>query len=808
MLQDLRFAVRLLVKERWFSAVAVLALALGIGVNATGFTLVNAAFIRGLPFEDADRLYMLSWQPRSGPRVNLSAPELQDWREQSHSFTGLAAFDSDSMNVSDERALPEQVRGAWVTANLFGLLGQRPLLGRDFAPGDDRKGAEPVVIVGSALWKDRYGSDPGIVGKSLRVNGQLATIVGVMPEAMKFPSNTELWAPFVPTPAQERRDVRRLATFGRLAPGITVQEAQTELNGIAQRMAATYPDTNKDLLRARVETFTERFVGGKGRRMLTITMGAVIFVLLIACGNVANLLLSRSAHRSREVAIRIALGATRWRVVRQLLLESVVLGLIGGALGLLLATAGVRAIEAAVQDPGRPYWITFTVDWVVFGYVAAVCVLTGVLFGLAPALHVSGTNLNEALKEGGRRGAGNRRALRLSGAMVVMELALTIVMLAGAGLMVRSFVKMYALDVGFASEHLMAMSVQLPDTKYPSPDVRRGFFERLEPRLQGLPGVEAVAVTTSVPPFGAEERPVEIDGRPQDAGLKPPNVATVAISPGFFDVLGLKLLRGRAFQEADGATSSGAVIVNERLATQYFGTDDPIGRRLRFADGEAVGGQAGAAWMTVVGVSPSLRHSSPQEAEPNAVVYVPYRQEPPDEASLLVRSTLPQASLMEAVRREVQAVDPDQPVFTVQTLEQMLAQARWPFRVFGGLFAIFAAIALVLASVGLYSVTAYAVTQRTHEIGVRMAVGAGAPQITWLILRRGLTHLGAGLAVGLAGAWALSRVLQRVIVQISSNDPLTFATITLVLTVVSIAACLIPARRATQVDPLVALRAE
>jgi putative ABC transport system permease protein len=370
--------------------------------------------------------------------------------------------------------------------------------------------------------------------------------------------------------------------------------------------------------------------------------------------------------------------------------------------------------------------------------------------------------------------------------------------------MVRSFVKMYRLDVGFQGDNLMAMSVQLPDEKYPHADGRRAFFERLEPRLAALPGVQAVAVTTSVPPFGAEERPVEIDGQPLDPEQQAPEVATVSVSPAFFDVLGLQV-RGRAFQEADGATSSGAIIVNERFATQFFGKQDPLGRRVRFGDGE--NGQP-EPWLTVVGVSPALRHSSPQEAEVNAVVYLPYRQAPPDEASLLVRSALPQASLMEAVRREVQAVDPDQPVYSIQTVEQMLAQARWPFRVFGGLFAIFAAIALVLASVGLYSVTAYAVAQRTHEIGVRMAVGAGAREIAWLILRRGQVQLAIGLGIGLAGAWALSRVLQRVVVQISTNDPLTFVTIALVLTIVSIAACLIPARRATRVDPVVALRPE
>ena len=804
-LQDLRFAFRLIAKEPRFSAAAVLALALGIGINAIGFTVVNAAFLRGLPVEDAERLYTLSWKSRLGRRVNVSHAELQDWREQSRTFAGFAAFSDATMNISDDRALPEQVQGSRVTANAFGVLRLQPLLGRDFAPGDDGTGAEPVVIIGYGIWKNRYGADPNVIGASLRVNGQPATIIGIMPERMKFPDSTELWIPAVP--AEARRNVRPLIVFGRLRDGSSRPEAQSELDVIAQRLAATFPDTNKDLGAISVETFTERFIGGKARTMFLAMMGAVGFVLLIACANVANLLLSRSAHRAREIAIRMALGATRWRIIRQLLLESVVLAFIGGSIGLLLAVAGVGMFETAMQDSGKPFWLVFTVDYVVIGYAAAICVLTAVLSGLAPALHVSKTNQNDVLKEGGRGTAGSVRARWFTGTMVVAELALTVILLAGAGLMIRSFIKVSSIDIGVGIDQLMTMRMQLPESRYATPEARRAFFERLELRLAAIPGVELAAVTTGVPPLDGGERLLEIDPR---AGSQEPAtfVSTVTISPRFFGVVGVPLVRGRNFQDLDGAPGSETVIINERLATQFFRGEDPIGRRLRFTQRETTPGKSPDGWRTIVGISGRILHGSPEDAYLNFVVYIPYRQESPAAASLLVRSTLAPGAVIDAVRREVQAIDRDQPVFAIQTVAQMMVADRWPLRAFGGMFALFAVVALVLSSVGLYALVAYSVTQRTQEIGVRMALGAERRQVSWMILRLGLIRLALGLTFGLAGALALSGVIRRTLVGITPSDPVTFAAITLLLAVVSIAACLLPARRATRVDPVVALRAE
>ena len=817
MLRDLRFAFHLMIKDRWYSAVAIVALALGIGVNATVFTLVNAVLIKGLPYKDSGSLYMLSSQRQQGNRGgSVSAADLDDWRAQTKTFVGLAAFSPTSFNLSDDRSAPQQARGARITSNTFALLGQPMLLGRDFAPGEDRKGAESVAILGYDLWKTRYAGDPAVLGRSLRIDGKPATIIGVMPEGMLFPSNTEIWVPTVPATEQESRGSRDLQVFGRMRNDTTRAQAQTEFNGIATRLAAAYPDTNKEFKLVAIETFNERFNGGQIRVVFLSMMGAVGFVLLIACANVANLLLSRSAHRSREIAVRIALGATRWRVVRQLLIESIVLGCMGGVIGLGLAVIGVRLFDNAVSGTGKPYWIVFSFDPTVFAFLAAVCVLTGILFGLAPALQVTRTNVNEVLKEGGRGNAGGVRARWLSGTMVVLELALTLVLLVGAGLMVRSFLKMYTLDLGIRTQNLMSMRMVLPDTKYLTPETRRAFYDRLAPRLASLPGADAVSLTTSVPPFGAGRRGVEIEGRPvRKAEEEPPQATVVTISPAFFDTVGVQLRRGRVFRETDGAPGSETIIVNDRFVAQFFSGEDPIGRRVKFVQNQARPGQPTSKpappaemWRTIVGISPSIRHNNPQEADPPPVIYVPYRQDPTGWVTLLVRSRLDAGAVMNAVRREVQAVDQDQPVFTVQTMDQMLTQAMWPYRVFGSLFAIFAVIALVMSAVGLYAVMAYSVTQRTAEIGVRMALGAEGHQVSWLILKRGLIQLTLGLTIGLAGAFGLSRVLRTLLVQVTPTDPVTFASITIILTTVAIAACVLPARRATRVDPLIALRAE
>jgi putative ABC transport system permease protein len=806
---NLKYAIRMLTKDPWFTVVAVLALGLGIGVNSTVFTFVNAVLLRGLPFANPDQIvHINSRNTAEGNGAGVSYPDYRDWRAQARSFASLAAYQGLTANISDSGHPPERASGTRVTANAFSVLAERPIRGRDFQEADERKGAEPVVLLGYGLWKTRYGSDAEIVGRSIRINEVPTTVIGVMADGMRFPNNADLWIPLVPDADMERRDVRPMNLFGRLQPGVKLEQAQAELTGIARALEQQYPETNK-AIDAEVMTFNDRFNGGPIRAVFLALMGAVGFVLLIACANVANLLLSRSARRSREIALRIALGASRARVVAQLLVESTLLAFLGGVFGLLLSLVGVRLFDMAVADVGKPYWIKFTMDATVFAYLVAVCFATGIIFGIVPALQVSKTNLNDILKESGRGNAGGRRARWLASSMVVAELALTIVLLAGAGLMIRSFWKLYALDIGVDTSRMLTMRLSLAEKKYPTAEQRQLFYEELVPRLSAVPGIAAASITSAPPAAGAGSRQLEIEGRAPLDPKKLPEVTTMFVSEGYFDTLGVTMRQGRALSEPDGKAGSEAVVVNARFASQFFPAEDVVGKRIRLKPngrGAAAGQQK--PWMTIVGVAPTVRQRNAQDVDPDAVAYLSYRLEPPAGTAILIRSLGDPASLTSAVREAVQATDPDQPVFGIQTMEQLFAQNRWPYRVFGSMFTIFAIIALVLASVGIYAVTAYSVTQRTQEIGVRMALGAQSRQVSWLILRQGLVQLALGLTLGTAGALAAAPALATLLVQIKPNDPVTLLAIGLLFTAVTICACLIPARRATRLDPLAALRVE
>jgi predicted permease len=808
LLQDLRFASRLMIKDRWFSAAAIAAIALGIGANTVGFTIVNAAFLRGFPFEEAGRLRSISWRPDSGRRAAASVPDLEDWRSQSRSFSGIAAYTFGAINISDDHAPPQQTQGAWVTANHFDVLRQRPVLGRTFVVGDERRGAEPVVIIGYEIWTNRFDRDRQVVGRILRVNGRPSTIIGVMPERMKFPDNagSELWLPLVPTDAQLGRDRRVLNVFGRLAPGVSATAAAAEIDGIAQRIRSAHPEQVKGLAGGQIETFVERFLGGAARPMFITVMGAVIFVLLIACGNVASLMLSRSLYRTREVAVRYSLGATRGRIIRQLLIESVALSSIGGVLGLPLAWVGVRAFDTAVQASGAPYWLSFTMDYRVLLYVAATCVAAGILFGLAPALHVSSGNQHETLKEGARGNFGARRANRLGHVLVVGELALTVVLLGGAGLMLRSFMALYAAAPGFSVDGLSRMRMQLPPAKYPTTAARERFFEQLLTRLEAIPGVTHAAIATSVPPLEDEERRFEVDGRRYAENERRPPASTVTISPRYFEVLGVAMNRGRALNDGDGVTGAENIVISQVMANRHFGGDDPIGRRIRFVPGDDDAEAAAQPWRTIVGVSAPFLQGSAGEGFRNPVIYLPLRQSSPQTTSIVVRSALPPANVMTAVQQAVRAIDIDQPVFTIETVAAIFQQERLIYRIFATLFGVLAAIGLVLSAVGVYGVMAYAVTQRTPEIGVRMALGAKRWDVSWLFLKRGLIQLALGLGIGLPAALALGSVAQFRLVEIEPSDAVTMVSITVVLIGVALAACIVPARKAARIDPMNALR--
>jgi putative ABC transport system permease protein len=805
LLQDLRFAARLLVKDRWFTLVAALTVALGIGVNTTVFTLVNGVLIRGLPFDRPDEIvYLATRDTTQGTDSNNPASwqEFVEWRDKSKAFTALAAFRTGQFTVNDPDHPAERVNGAFVTANTFSLLRQPPMLGRDFIAGEDAAGAAPVAIIGHRVWKNRYASDPNIIGRAIAVNDASYTIVGVMPEGMRFPIAADLWRPLLPPTDLEAARNRNTNAFGRLAPNVTWTQAAAEMATISRGLQSTYPETNKTI-DARLMTFNERFNGGRIRLVLFTLLGAVGSVLLIACANVANLLLARSAFRAREMAVRTALGATRWRIIRQLLIESVMLACIGGICGLGLAAAGVRAFDAAVASIDKPYWIRFDFDWSVLGYFAAICVATGVIFGLAPAFQVSRTNLNELMKESGRGTAGGTRTRWLTSTLVVVEISLALALLTGAGLMTRSFLALYALELGIDPGHLLTMRTQLLQRKYPTAEQRYQFYETLQSRLAQIPGVTAVAVTTSLPSQEAGAYPYEIEGQPSDSPERRPRVTVVDIGARYFDTLGTSVRRGRSIQPQDGMAGSEVVVISERLAAQFRHGEDPIGRRIRVFSGRETTPEA---WATIVGIAPTIMQGSVRDLEPSAVMYRPYRQNPGGGLAFLVRTEGEPTLATNAVRQTLQRVDPDQPVFAVRTLEEVVAEPRYPFAVFGTLFVIFGAIGLAMSAVGIYAVTAYSVTQRTQEIGVRMALGARPGQIAWMILRSGVVYLSIGLSIGLLAAYGVSQVLANIVVRVSTTDPLTFASITLLLILVTIVACLVPARRATRMDPLTALR--
>jgi predicted permease len=814
--EDWRFAGRLLLKDKWFSLVAAVALALGIGVNATVFTFVNAVLIRGLPIADPDRTMAIDSYDRVRNRgMGVSYLDYRDWKDNPRTFDAFGAYNGTIANLSDEGQPPERYNGSHITANTFSVLGVRPIIGRDFIAADDVRGAPSVALIGYKVWINRYGSSPDVVGRTVRINDIPTTIIGVVPEGVQFPFNTDVWMPLrqIHGLEEQRRNARPLNTFGHLAPGVTREQAQAEMINISRRIESENPDTNKDI-QARVQTCNEQQNGGPIRVVFLSLMGAVAFVLLIACANVANLLLSRATNRAREISVRVSLGASRWRIVRQLLFESVLLSILAGLGGIGIAAIGIRLFDRATQDVGRPYWIQFTMDGTVMLFFAAVCLGTGIFFGLAPTLHASKTDVNEILKEGGRSGTAGLRARRLTGALMVAELVLTVVLLAGAGFMMRNFVTMYRLDLGVDTTRLLTTRLALPERNYPALEQRLAFYERLEERLKSNPRIENVTVTSNLPLQGGLLRKLEIEGQPLDQGQQAPSVTMLTIDPRYFKTMGLSLQRGRDLTDEDGmAGREPTAIINQRLAALHFPNEDPLGRRITLSidlQGGAPpqGGIPLALTATIVGVVPNLRQRDFQLPDPDPIAYLPFRLDPRGFMNLIVRSAGDPNLRTPILREEVRAVDADLPLFDIRTMDAQLAQARWPFRIFGTMFAIFAIIALVLSAVGLYAVTAYAVSQRTQEIGVRMALGAQGNEVAWLFLRRLLVQLAIGLTLGIGGAFGVGTLFSQtqLLIQNQAGDPVTLGGISVLLAVVASIACFVPAKRATRLDPLIALR--
>jgi predicted permease len=797
---DLRFALRMVLAHRWFSAAVVVTLAMGIGLNTMVFTLVDAVLLKPVAVPGGARLVALSHRNLAHGEdwVRFSLPELRDYRAQASTLESLEGASDEEGVLGEGDNPPQAFQMDRASSGIFDMLHVPPVLGRGFLPGDDKPGAAPVVLLGYGVWKDRYGSSPSVIGRAVRVNEKPATIIGVMPEGFKFPRGTDFWVPLTPTPELEKRDNRVLELFAMLKPGTRIAQVSGELNGIARRLSVQYPVTDKDLGTG-AETFNRHYNGGGIRFIFLLMLAAVGFVLLIACANVANMMLSRALGRQREMSIRTALGASRWRVVRQLLIESVLLSTLGGTLGLGLAAMGVRWFAISTQNVGKPYWIQFTMDYTVFGYFAALCIVSGLLFGVAPALNSSRVEPNEVLKDGARS-VGKHRGGGFSSALVVFQFALTLVLLTGAGVFVHSLIVSLSANRSVPADQLMIARIDFPEDRYKDTDSRQRFYDQLLPRLRALPGVTHVAIASNLPGLGTAEREVEIEHSAIDVKANRPQVSFVVQSPGYFDAIRLPLLLGRDFDDTDGTADHKSAVVTRECAAHFWPSQSAIGKRFRFYDDKNKPGD----WITVVGVTANIVQDL-NEKDPKPLLFVPFRQEGWNGMALLVQSTInPKAS----ARGAVQSLDRDLPLRDVSMLTEAVDQREWFLHLFTRLFSGFAGIALLMASIGLYAVIAHATGSRTQEIGVRMALGADARSIMLLVMKRGLLQIAAGLALGLGAAYPVTRLMASLPIGVSSSNPMIFLMVATVLAAVGVFACWLPARRAAALDPVKAIRYE
>jgi putative ABC transport system permease protein len=804
LLYDLRYAARLQRKNPGFTIVAVIALALGIGANTAIFSVVNTVLLRPLPYKDPERLVMV-WEDASKqgyPRDTPAAANFVDWRDQNQVFEGMAAIVDTSFNLTGSGD-PERLEGRSVSANMFPLLGVEPQIGRVFTAAEDQPGAQRVVLLSYALWQRRFGGDPGIVGQSLTLNGESHVVVGVMPARFQFPSSDDqAWVPIALTQQDAgNRDRHYLQVLARLKPGVSLAQAQSEMSTIAARLQQQYPESNTDL-GAAVQPLHKHLVGDI-KPALLVLLGAVGLVLLIACANVANLLLARAAVRQKEIAVRVALGARRWRLIRQFLTESVLLSSLGGLVGLAIAYGGLVLLKAFIPE-NISQAREISIDLKVLGFTFLVSVATGLIFGLAPAVQATRFNQIDTLKEGGRDAATGGGGKRLRGLLVMAEVAISLVLLIGAGLLINSFLRLRNVDPGFRADNLLTMKVVLPDAKYETMERRSVFYTDLINRVQSLAGVRSAAVTTNLPLYRqGNSISIGIEGRPAPPPGQELIVVTRIVSPGYFDTMSIPLLQGRQLTEQDIRTTPRVVVISETMARRYWPGEDAVGKRIslgRIRKPED--------WFQVIGVVKDVRQFE-LTAEPKPQMYLTYRQAGFfDARDLVVKTDVDPASMAATVRKAVWEIDKDQPVSNIQTMEEILADsiARQRFSML--LLAIFAAVALVLAGVGIYGVMSYSVAQRAREIGIRMALGAQTGAVLKLAVGYGMKLVLAGLVIGLIAAFALTRVMSTLLFGVTATDPATFTLISLLLISVAALASYIPARRATRVNPIIALRYE
>ena len=798
--KDVQFGVRTLYRNAGFTTLAIVTLAVGIAATNTAFTIVNTVLLRDLPFDRPDRIVSIGLR-EPGDNPHASYAEFREWERAARSFADIGALAQANLTVGDADRSPEQVSGSYVSAGTFRVLGVQPAQGRLFSSDDDRQGAPAVVILGHDLWRNRYAGDTGILGRTIRVNSQPSTVIGVMPEGFDFPFEDRVWLPLGAASwlAGEPRGSRSLNAIGRLADDATAAEAADELNVIHAAIARDFPETRTDV---RVETVRFRpGIGAPWYIILGALMAAVGLLLLVSCANVANLLLARSLQRSREVSIRSSLGATRWRVIQQLLVESVMLSLAAGLLALPLSMAGIGLLLTFVAEIGKPMWMDFSMDRTVFAFLAVICVGTGVLFGVVPALYVSRRPASAMLKQtSNRTGTAGVWARRSTGALVVAEIVLTVVLVTGAVSMMRHLMAEIRVGRLIETSSLLTMNLFLPEEKFPAPDLRTAFVRRLEERLAAHP-TASMAIADSRPLIGGTNRRVSLDGHAPVEGERLPRVQTVTIGPRYFDVLGVRSVRGRQLTGEDGGAGREVVVVNARFAEEFFAGADPLGRSFAL-----VGDDNLPRRVTIVGVAPTLRHDA--MSRPVSMVYLPYLFNPIGALVLLARSETGMAETTAMLREEIRSLDEDLPLFNVRTLEDVLREMLWVNRVFGGMFAIFAGMAVLIATVGIYGVVAFAMTQRTQEIGIRTALGAPRGHLWWTMMRSKIVQIGIGLCAGVAAAFLLLRLMGGLLVGRFGHDPLTLAASAAFLLMVSLVAMILPIRRATSGSPVDALRYE
>jgi putative ABC transport system permease protein len=816
--QELRYGARMLLKNPGFTFIAVVTLALGIGANTAIFSVVNAVLLRPLPYEEPDRLVYLSERHPNYESMSISYPDFVDWRSQNHVFENIGVVNFRDYNLTGSGE-PERLRTGQASADFFEALSVKAAVGRLYTNDEDKPGAQPVVLLSHELWMRRFGGDPQILNQSLSLNDRAYTVIGVMPADFNYSRHTDLWVPvgqLADDPVVKSRDNHPgLRAVARLKAGVTIEEARTELDAIAARLEQQYPDSNKNI-GARMIPLLENYVRNV-RLALWILLGSVGLVLLIACANVANLMLARAATRQREMAVRVALGASRWRIIRQLLIESLILAIVGGALGLLIAQWGVDLILAFSAD-AIPRASEIGLDVRVLAFTGLVSVMTGIIFGLAPALQSSRTDVQEALKETSRSVSGGRHRLRQM--LVGSEVALTMVLLIGASLLMRSFYRLQEVNTGYVEQNVLSFRTQLSVRRYPKEQQWLSFYQQAVEKLHALPGVSEVSLASRVP-MGENDwqSGFRVVGEPEPPPGQGPSMEISLVSPGYFHAMGIPLLRGRDFNEQDSRSGVDdekirnlelherlraglrSVIVDEEFARRHWPDQDPVGKQILW-------GGSKTPPINVIGVVGRVKLYSPDETGGFVQAYFPFLEMPENGMAFVIKTKLEPDTIIAAARQQIHTIDPDQPVYDIKMLSQLRSESVAPQRFNLLLLGLFAALAFILALVGIYGVMSYTVTQRTHEIGLRIALGAQTPDVLKLIVRQAMTIASIGVCAGLTGAFALTRLMSSLLFGVSPTDPITFLAVPLVVVAVALLACTTPAVRASRVDPMIALRYE